>query len=307
MNVIDTLVQNPPASETDEISLHDAWLRLRAGWKIIAAFLLVASVGSVSTAFLMTPIFDSTALLAVTTQDDSAIKGTSGLSKIASQFGMASDMLDFGGSSDQKAEAIATLASRVLLETYIREQNLLPILFAEKWDAQKGEWKEKDPAKQPTVWDGYKLFNKKIRTVTEDKKTGLVQFAISWKDRNLAAKWANDIVARTNAYLRNKALDTSSRHINYLNDELKRTNVLELQEAIYRLLEIEIKKTMLARGNEEYSFKTIDPAVVPQERSRPRRWLIITFGTVTGLFLGVVVALLRKTPVPGGMRGATAP
>ena len=77
-----------------------------------------------------------------------------GLSKLASQFGGVADILSFGGSSNQKAEAIAILQSRVLTETYIREQNLLPILFASKWDATKGEWKARDPAKWPTLWDG---------------------------------------------------------------------------------------------------------------------------------------------------------
>jgi uncharacterized protein involved in exopolysaccharide biosynthesis len=293
-------VLTPPTtvSDPDEITLHEAWLRLLVGWKIVVTTTIFFSGVAIAVAFIMTPTYDATSLLAISTQDEQGMKSLS-LSGIASQFGMASSLFDLGNeSSNQKAEAVATLQSRILTQTYIREQNLLPILFASKWDAKKGQWKDSDPEKQPTLWDGNKLFNRKIRTVSEDKKTGLVLLTISWKDKQLAAKWASDLVARANAYLRDKALDTSARHIAYLNEELGRTNVLELQEAIYRLLEIEIKKTMLARGNDQYAFKTLDPPVVPQDRARPKRLLISAFGLCAGIFLGVVIAVLRARQHP---------
>lgn len=297
---MDHQVSNPvqgSVDQADDINLDEVWQRLRAGWKPIALTTIVASAIAVTVAFWMTPIYEATVLLAVTTPDDQGLKGQ-GLSKLASQFGAAADILDFGGSSNQKAEAVATLQSRVLTETYIREQNLLPILFASKWDATRGDWKSTDPEKRPTLWDGNKLFDKKIRVVSEDKKSGLVNLTIAWENKEQAARWATDLVARTNAYLREKALDVSSRHIEYLNEELKHTNVLELQGAIFRLLEVEIKKTMIARGNNEYAFKTIDPAVVPQERARPKRLLIWAFGTLGGLVLGAMLALVRNTQQP---------
>lgn len=278
------------ADSSGEIDFAEVVERLRAGWKLIALTIIVAGGIAFGIAFWMTPIYTATVLLAITTQDDSAIKGQ-GLSKLASQFGAAADILNFGGQSDPRAEAIATLQSRVLTETYIREQNLLPVLFASKWDASRGQWNP--GAKQPTLWDANKLFNRKIRTVSEDKKTSLVTLTISWQDKELAAKWATGLVARTNEYLRENALEVSKRHIDYLTEELKHTNALELQEAIYRLLEAEIKKTMLARGNTEYAFNTIDPAVVPEERSRPLRLLIGAYGILGGLFLGVILVFAR--------------
>jgi uncharacterized protein involved in exopolysaccharide biosynthesis len=289
--------------QSDEISIVEALRRLRAGWKLIALSTILAGGIAVAVSFIMTPIYESEVLMSVSSPDEES-KGQ-GLSKLASQFGAGMDLLDFGGSSDQKAEYIATLQSRVLTETYIREQNLLPILFASKWDAAKGEWKSKDPKKQPTIWDGNKLFEKKIREVMADKKSGLVTLSISWKNKEQAARWAADLVARANTYLREKALDTSSRHIDYLNEELKHTSELELQGAIFHLLEGEIKKTMMARGNVEYAFKTIDPAVVPQEAARPKRWLISIFGVLAGFFLGAMIALIRSTHQASGSASRT--
>jgi uncharacterized protein involved in exopolysaccharide biosynthesis len=248
----------------------------------------------------MTPIYEATVLLAVSAPDDEGLKG-GGLSKLASQFGAATEALDLGGSSNQSAEAIATLQSRIVTENYIRDENLLPILFAGRWDSVKGDWKESAFRKRPTLWDGTKYFANKVRVVTEDKRTSLVTLTISWKNKEQAARWASDLVARTNSYMQQKALDVSSRHIEYLNEELKHTSALEIQQAIFRLLETEIKKTMLARGNPEYAFKTLDPAVVPEEIARPKRSLIIAFGAVGGTLVGTMLALLMYAQ-PGSRR-----
>jgi capsular polysaccharide biosynthesis protein len=136
------------------------------------------------------------------------------------------------------------------------------------------------------------LFERRIRTVVEDRKTGLVTLTIEWKDKAMAAQWANDLVARTNAYVRQRALNLSARNLAYLNEELKNTNVVETQQAIYKLIEGEIKTTMLARGNEQYSFTVIDPAVVPQDKSNIRRLYVVLIGFFGGLVIGILWALL---------------
>ena len=50
---------------------------------------------------------------------------------------------------------------------------------------------------------------------------------------------------------------------------------------------------MLAEVRPEYVFKTIDPAVVPEEKSKPSRALICVLGTLLGGMLGVVIVLIR--------------
>jgi uncharacterized protein involved in exopolysaccharide biosynthesis len=67
--------------------------------------------------------------------------------------------------------------------------------------------------------------------------------------------------------------------------------VVELRQALYTLIETEIKKVMIAQGSEEYAFKVIDPARVAEEKSSPRRALITLVGAFAGLMLGIVIAL----------------
>lgn len=47
---------------------------------------------------------------------------------------------------------------------------------------------------------------------------------------------------------------------------------------------------MLAKSREEYSFKIIDPPVVPEERIKPKRRLIVMLGFIIGFFLAVFFA-----------------
>ena len=50
---------------------------------------------------------------------------------------------------------------------------------------------------------------------------------------------------------------------------------------------------MLAQVRPEYVFKTIDPAVVPEKKSKPQRALICVLGTLLGGMFAVVIVLLR--------------
>ena len=68
-----------------------------------------------------------------------------------------------------------------------------------------------------------------------------------------------------NDNLRDRAIAESERNISYLNEQAAKTDVVGIRQTIYNIMETEINKAMLAKGSEEYAFKLIDPAVVPQK------------------------------------------
>jgi uncharacterized protein involved in exopolysaccharide biosynthesis len=59
------------------------------------------------------------------------------------------------------------------------------------------------------------------------------------------------------------------------------------------LIQSQTETVMLAEVRQEYVFKTIDPAVAPEEKSKPSRALICVLGTLLGGMLGVVIVLIR--------------
>ena len=279
----------------DEINLAEvAAVLWRAKWTCVA-ITLVCTIAAVAIAFALPNKFAASVLMSVVTEDVGS-RGLGSLGSMVSQLGGLASLSGLATSNTgNKAVAQATLQSEALTERYVKENNLLPILYRKLWDPQKGTWRTQDPAKIPTLWKANVLFKEKVRTVSENSKTGLVTLTITWTDDKLAAQWANDLVKMTNDYLRNKALTEADRNIAYLEDQASRTNIVTLQQAIYALAENEIEKSMVARGSTEYALKVIDPATVPEKHSSPNRPLIAISGLLLGGLLSATFVLIRHS------------
>lgn len=253
---------------------------------IITACTAISVVGLL----LAQPTYEATVIVSpVTDQNGSDHSGALGsqLGGLASLAGLATP------SSSKKSESIAILQSELLTENYIRDNDLLPVLYASKWDAQDRRWKSSDQKKIPTLWKANKLFKDHIRRVSDDTKTGLVTVAITWEDPHIAARWANDLVRLTNEYSRNKAIQNSERRIAFLTDQATNANVLEVKNSLYALLEQELKQEMIARGTDEFALKVLDPAFVPEKPSYPIPGLWIGLGALSGVLIGIIYVLVR--------------
>jgi uncharacterized protein involved in exopolysaccharide biosynthesis len=190
-------------------------------------------------------------------------------------------------------EVIATLKSRKFIDRFLSDKDLLPVLFEDLWDSENGKWLVADENEQPTREATFKSFSKLMK-VNHDKETGLITLSISWKDPQVAAAWANDLVRRLNEGLQNEAIGDSQKRIGYLKKELGKTSTVQDIQVLYSLLEAEKQKAMLANVNEEFALKVIDPAVAPELREEPKRRLIVLLGGVCGGFLGIFAVLLGK-------------
>jgi len=273
-----------PGAPDDEISLRELWDIVWRGRLIVVAVTLVFGIASVAFALLATEWFRAEVLLAPAHERSTPSLGgqLGGLAALAG--------VSVGGADS--AEAVATLKSRELAREFIEEHDLLTVFFADDWDAKEERWIGNDPRKWPDVRDAIKYFREDMLKVGEDLQTGLVTLAIEWKDADLAADWANDLVRRVNTRLRERALREAEANVAYLQEELSRTTLVPLQQTIGGLLESELQKLMLARGNEEFAFRVIDAASAPKERVRPKRALISVVGTVLGGMLAVFGVLL---------------
>ena len=265
---------------------------LESRWFIICITLLV-TLAAGSAAWLLPRKYQAIILISPTAS--TAGGGQLGaLGSIASQFGGLASLTGLGATGDsKKAESIATLQSEALTIRYIQQNDLLPVLYPKLWDEKTKTWTEKDPSKVPTLWKANQMFKKGIRAIMTDTKSGLVTLTITWTDAKIAANWANGLVSLTNQYLREKAIAESERNIAYLTDQAARTNVIEARQAIYSILQNELNKMMLARGNDEYAFKIVDPASPPEKPSYPQplSWLLL--GVFGGLFLSMAMVLGR--------------
>lgn len=263
-------------------------------WQIIAIELFFVALGT-AYALLATEIFRAEVVLAPT-RSEQQLSLPGGLGGLASLAG-----LNLNESGDV-TEAVATLRSNALVEEFISENDLLPVLFSDDWDSENSQWRIRDVEDWPDLRDGVKYFVEDVRSVNEDSSTGLVTLTIDWRDPEAASEWANELVYRVNERIRARDLAESQQRLEYLNEQLEGASLVELRQAISRLIENQIQNIMLAQADAEYAFQVIDPPRVPKERLWPVRSLVVALSA----FAGIIVAILGALFLDGRARRSNA-
>jgi uncharacterized protein involved in exopolysaccharide biosynthesis len=264
---------------------------LRLFWQqrvIIGAATLIVGVIGTAYAFLAEPWYRAEVVMIPTRQGF-----TQGIASQLSQLGGLASLAGLAIGSDNEAEPVAVLQSNQFLRDFLEDKKLLPILFHKKWNADKQAWNVASDD-VPDYRDGVEYFNKSLRRVYVDRKTGIVRLIVEWRDARTAAEWANAMVDRVNVQMRARASSDAERNIAYLHKELASTDIVSLQQSAGRLLESEMQKLMLARGSEEFAFRVLDPAHPPKNKVRPRRLVLIGISLLLGAMVGCAVAIMRS-------------
>ena len=282
------MVESSPSVDEDEIDLLELIRTLLEAWKTIVGITIVCIGLAVAYALYAPEVFKAETLLAPASEEKS------GASSALSQFGGLAAMAGISIPSDSNVEqVVATLNSRKFLRQYIDGKKLLPVLFEDIWDADNQSWMVPSVEDEPTEQKAIESF-KACLSVDEDKKSGLITLSISWKDPEVAAKWANDLVKQLNEQLREQAIADSQKRVGYLEQELAKTTLQDMRAVLYNLLESEKQKAMLANVNENFALEVIDPAVAPETREKPKRKLIVALGGVCGGFLGIFAVFFTQ-------------
>lgn len=277
--------------DDDEIDLFELWETLVEGKWLILGCAALCFLAATALAFIMTPKYEAK-LVASFAEDDAG--GGAGLS--AQYAGLAEIAgISLGGGGGSKEASLAFLQSRGFIEKFIEEEGLMTVLFAKSWDAEKKQWKVSED-EIPTPWKAYDFFSKKVMNVTMDKKTNLLTLTITWKDRNQGVHWANELVRRANETLRQKSITETQSSLDFLQKELEKTSIVEVQNTIYRVMESQVKSMMMANTQEQFAFKVIDPAIAVDEDAfvKPKRPLMMAIGLIGGIFFGSLLVFLRK-------------
>ena len=282
------MVESGPQSDEDEIDLLELIRTLLQAWKTIMVITILCTGLAVAYALYAPEVFKAETLLAPAQEEKS------GASSALSQFGGLAAMAGVSIPSDSNVEqVVATLNSRKFLRTYINQNNLIPVLFEEIWDADNQAWMVPSVEDEPTEQKAIESF-KDCLSVDEDKKSGLITLSISWEDPEVSANWANDLDKQLNEQLREQAIADSQKRIGYLEQELAKTTLQDIRAVLYNLLESEKQKAMLANVNEDFALEVIDPAVAPETREKPKRKLIVALGGICGGFLGIFAVFFAQ-------------
>jgi len=293
----------------DNIDLKDLWRAIWAGKITIILISFVFAVASIFFALSKPDIYKASAILAPASSEGSA----GGLSALAGQFGGLASMagINLGGGGSGKTDlALEIIKSRTFIERFIAKHDLLvPLMAAENWDMPSdtlifneelydqgnNKWirKVNAPKKpKPSLWEGFVVFSN-LLNVSQDKNTSIITIELEYFSPTMAKNWLNWLIADVNEFMREQDQKEAQDSINYLTQQLENIHVTTMETVFYQLIEEQTKNMMLTKVKTEYVLKTIDPAQTPEEKSKPKRALIVVLGTVLGGILSVIIVLIR--------------
>ena len=134
----------------------------------------------------------------------------------------------------------------------------------------------------------------KLFSVEQSKDSGMVTISFEHYSPYVAKQWVDWIIEDINLVMKVRDKEEAERSISYLQSQIVKTSIVEQKTLLYQLIEEQAKTLMFAEVRDEYVFKTIDPALVPEIKFKPTRPLIMLIGMFLGILLSVLFVLIKN-------------
>lgn len=268
---------------------------------IIIFFLVGALI-----AFLDKDKYRSESILVTNDQNEEI--DLSGASAFSSLAGVAGINLPEAKTS-QAQIGIAIIRSHDFFKTSIlNEEILIFLIAAESWDKENDEividkkvydvvskkWIRKPSSLRgsiPTSVEAHEKFLE-IINIQQDRETGLIKISADTISPKISKKLVENIIQEVNIKKRDEDIKESYKKIKFLEDEIKKSKIEDVKAGLSQLIKKEISKIAIANTTDEYIFKILDSASMPEEKIKPNRLLTIILFTIIGGIIGLAIILL---------------
>lgn len=291
--------------KNDEVDLRELFIFIWSKKLLIVLITSIISIAVVIYALQLPNIYKAEALLSPAEQQQN-----NGLASLAGQFGGIANLagVDLGGSSSSSKTglAIEVLKSRKFSSKFIEQHDILKDLMAVKeWDlyqnkisydkeifnSETQEWvrEVKLPFKaKPSMQEAY-IKLQEAMSVELDPDTGMIKLSVEHYSPYIAKNWVDWLVTDINEVMRIRDVDEAQKSTLFLTQQIQNTEISNMKSILFTLLEEQAKIIMFANVRTEYVFKTVDPAIVPEKKFKPRRSLICILGFLAGLLLSLFI------------------
>lgn len=294
------------SSDQQEIDWKSFFLIILDHKIFISLFTLIVTLGIIVISLNTPNQYTASVLLKLSEEQlqtgSSPISGASGLASLAG--------ISLGGANNNTSYAAAVLNSKKFLGHIanfpgVRENLTVAngydfktgkILYKSKYyDAEKQKWLQTDVNGNPIIPSDLNVIDaiKSRMNVYIDFDTNFITITFRHFSPTFAFEFINLLEGQLNAIERDKDMRDSARAISYLNKQLESTRQTGIQNAIYQLIESQLKTQMLANIDEHYLVSPIDPAVIPEKKSFPFRRNIAIVAFILSLLVSTIAVLLR--------------
>ena len=143
----------------------------------------------------------------------------------------------------------------------------------------------------PTAQEAYEEFVE-IMSVNKDKKTNLVTLMVEHKSPFIAQQWVEIMINQIDQVMRDQDRQTATKSIEYLNSLAPTVINEDIKKALSALQQEQMKRLMMVEANDNYVFKVLDSPIAAELKSKPRRSLIVIWGTILGMVLSALGVLV---------------
>jgi len=246
--------------DADEIDLYELWLTLKRRKKLVLGVTVFFTIAALILSLILPPTYKTE-----TTLMPLGGKKGGGLSSLLSSLPVS--LPNFSGQSGITVEAV--LKSRTLRERVIRDLNLLPLLFHDKWDGKSKRWILKgENDRPPTVLDGAKKLEKLI-SVSTDRKTGVITLSVEFeRDPKVAYEIAETALKEANNILNEKSFTLEKRYRIYIGKQLvlAREKLLEIEKIYKGFVSGRIKKVPLIFGDDAIQYGKLEGELLAKRK-----------------------------------------
>jgi len=305
----------PDRCDEDEINLLDYWRVIWKRRRLIGYIVVATVVMTAVVSLFMTNIYQAKAVITPVAGKDGT-GGSSVASMMAQQFGIVQ------AGPAPGTEIFNLLKSNVVREKMLEKYQLMPVLFPEKWDSRRKQWKKgdgwgftlnplaligvarklvgpedvvakkKDPS-VPDEWDGIRMLTN-IIAVTQNLKENTITISVDFRDPEMAATIAKNLMDTLVDYIAAEAKRVSSINRKYLEAQLAENTDPFIKQKIYMLIAQQIETVTMAEIKENFAFKVIDPPKAPDRKIKPNRAQMVMLSFVVALFIGIFAAFLLE-------------
>ncbi len=259
----------PTGTQEDVIDLGKYFAVLGKEWWRIALLSFGFGLLTFLLMFLMPNVYQSIAVIGPAIAEKRPIPALGAL---------ASFGVDFG--SPSKVEDLETLFnSKDLTVRVFRNHLLWPIVLPDSFDPATGKIKvrwtdylfggEKDQ-KTPGDWDAIRAVMDRLK-VSVNRKAGTISVSFESPSPEGSAEVVKYYLDEGKNRLQEEALDRAIKNKKFIEEQIGKTVDALTRDRLYSLYGQEVEQEMMARNREQFGFRVIDSARIPEKKSGPRR------------------------------------
>ncbi len=282
--------------------------------KEILIFSIVSSITVLLLSFTFSDKYTSSAVFSVNNNGPESM-----ISNSLREYGGVASMIGLNlpsGGQNKEDFAFQLLNSKEILKNLVEYDGVRENIFAAKsYDKEEGKiiydeslynveqkkWVRKPPKGRNIVPSYIEIMDEKISknlNLQQDVKTGFISIRYEHLSPKFAYDFINLLVAEVNNYAQKSDLASSDLALEYLQEELKKTDNSNVTNTLNNLIESHMNIKVIATTEEKYLLKTIDPPYIPEVRSFPNRKNLAIIAFIVGFIFSstffIVISFLRE-------------